>query len=107
MSISISEASRNLSHWVNQASYGRECVLLTSRGRVKAVIVGVEAFESLLGTQAIAHSQRMPIEQLRREFKQALAEAGYQTRQEILDLVQEVKLEIDAERQPLLVEQPA
>ena len=38
MSISISEASRNLSHWVNQASYGRECVLLTSRGRVKAVV---------------------------------------------------------------------
>ncbi len=107
MSISISEASRNLSHWVNQASYGRECVLLTSHGRVKAVIVGVEAFESLLGSQATTHRQRMPVEQLRREFRQALAEAGYQTRQEILDLVQEIKQEILAEQQPLLAEPQA
>lgn len=104
MSISISEASRNLSHWVNQASYGRECVLLTSRGRVKAVIVSVEAFDSLLGTQTTTRNRPMPVDQLRREFKQALAEAGYHTRQEILDLVQEVKQEIVAERQQMLVE---
>jgi len=98
MSISISEASRNLSHWVNQASYGRECVLLTSRGRVKAVIIGVEAFEALLGTQPTAANQRMPVAQLRREFRQALGEAGYQTKEEMLNLVQEVKRELAEER---------
>jgi prevent-host-death family protein len=102
MSVSISEASRNLSHWVNQASYGRECVMLTSRGHVKAVLIGVEAFEALLGAQT-ATRQSLPVAQLRHEFKQALAAAGYRTRQEILDLVQEVKAEISAERQPMPV----
>ncbi len=104
MSVSISEASRNLSHWVNQASYGRECVMLTSRGRVKAVLIGVDAFEALLGTQATLHHQAMSVEQLRREFRQALAAAGYHTRQQIVELVQDVKAEISAERQQASVE---
>lgn len=98
MAVSISEASRNLSHWVNQASYGRECVQLTSRGRVKAVIIGIEAFEALLGVQSAPANERMPVAQLRREFRQALAEAGYQTQDELLALVREVKQELAEER---------
>jgi PHD/YefM family antitoxin component YafN of YafNO toxin-antitoxin module len=88
------ESSRNLSYWVNQASYGRECVLLISRGRVRAVIIGVEAFETLLGAQSTATNQRMPVAQLRREFRQTLAEAGYQTKADLVALVQEVKREL-------------
>jgi prevent-host-death family protein len=106
MSISISEASRNLSHWVNQASYGRECVLLTSRGRVKAVIIGVEAFDALLGVQTTAANRPLPVAQLRHAFRQALAEAGYQTREEILALVQEVKRELVEERSTSSAETP-
>jgi len=98
MTVSISEASRNLSHWVNQASYGRECVTLTSRGRPKAVIISVEAFETLLGLQSPLTARRMPVEQLRQEFRQALTEAGYQTREDLVALVQDVKRELADER---------
>jgi hypothetical protein len=28
--VSVSKASQNLSHWTNQASYGRECVIVTA-----------------------------------------------------------------------------
>jgi hypothetical protein len=40
----------------------------------------------------------MSLEQLQQEFGQALAEAGYRTREEIVELVREVKRELAAER---------
>lgn len=94
MTVSISEASRNLSHLVNQASYGRECVMLTSRGRPKAVIIGMETFEMLLGVQSTATAKRLPVEQLRQELRQALTAGGYRTKEEIVALVQDVKREL-------------
>jgi prevent-host-death family protein len=98
MTVSISEASRNLSHLVNQASYGRECVMLTSRGRPKAVIIGMETFEMLLGVQSTATAKRLPVDQLRQELRQALAAGGYRTKEEIVALVQDVKRELADER---------
>jgi prevent-host-death family protein len=96
--ISVSETSRNLSHWINRASYGREIVVITSRGRAKAVMMGVDTFEDLIGLGDYAERDRMPLEQLREEFRQALIEAGYRTREDIVHLVHEVKAEIAAEQ---------
>ena len=42
----------------------------------------------------------MPPKQLEQELKQALSEAGYDSREKIIDLVQEVKREIALERRP-------
>ena len=96
--VSISEASQNLSHWINQASYGRECVIVTSRGRAKAVLIGVKAFEALIGVPDQTRQQALPLQQLRREFSQALAEAGYTTPDQIVDLVRDVKRQLVEER---------
>ena len=41
----------------------------------------------------------MPLEQFQQEFKQALIESGYDSREKIIKLVQEVKQEIAEERQ--------
>lgn len=98
--ISISEASQNLSHWINQASYGRDCVIVTSRGRAKAVLIGVEAFEALIGVPDQDRQGSLPVQDLRWEFRQALAEAGYQTPAEMVTLVREVKRELAEERIP-------
>lgn len=96
--ISVSEASQNLSHWINQASYGRECVIVTSRGRAKAVLIGVDAFEALIGVPEKTREPARAVDQLRREFHQALIEAGYGTSDQIVGLVQEVKRELADER---------
>ena len=96
--VSVSEASQNLSHWINQASYGRECVIVTSRGRAKAVLIGVEAFEAMIGVPNQAREPARSVEQLRREFGQALAEAGYRTPDQIVELVRQVKRELADER---------
>jgi prevent-host-death family protein len=96
--VSVSEASQNLSHWINQASYGRECVIVTSRGRAKAVLIGVEAFEAMIGVFDPGREPSRSVEQLRREFRQALAEAGYRTSDQIAELVREVKRELADEQ---------
>ena len=96
--VSVSEVSRNLSHWINQASYGRDCVIVTSRGRAKAVLIGVEAFEVLIGVPDQHRRRTLPVQQLRKEFSQALAEAGYTTPDQIVDLVCDIKRELAEER---------
>lgn len=96
--VSISEASRNLSHWINRASYGRDLVFVTSRGKAKAVIIGADTFAALVGMQEYAQRELLPPKTFRREFRAALAEAGYQTREELVALVYQVKQEMAAER---------
>lgn len=96
--VSVSEASQNLSHWINQASYGRECVIVTSRGRPKAVLLGVEAFEALIGVPEQEHQRPLPVQQLRRELRQALAEVGFATPEAVVGLVRNVKRELADER---------
>jgi prevent-host-death family protein len=96
--ISISEASRNLSHWINRASYGRELVVVTSRGKAKAVILGMEAFEALFGMEILSEEELTPLPQFQNEFWEATEDAGYKTRDDIVRLVREVRKEIADER---------
>lgn len=48
--VSIVEAKRDLSRVVNKAAYGHEPVIITSRGRPKAVLIGHEEFLRLTGS---------------------------------------------------------
>ncbi len=50
--LSIAEARRDLSRVVNTVAFGREPVVLTSRGRPKAVLLGHEEFLGLAGSGA-------------------------------------------------------
>ena len=97
-SIPISQASRNLSHWVNKAGYSREAVVLTSHGKPKAVILGIEDFETLLGISEYLEQTPIPLEELRQKFREALTQHGYTTRDQIIDLVRDVKKELAAEK---------
>lgn len=47
--VSIVEAKRDLSRLVNTAAFGGRAIILTSRGRPKAVLVGHEDFLKLAG----------------------------------------------------------
>jgi prevent-host-death family protein len=98
-SVRIADASRQLSQLVNRAAYGRELIVLTSRGQAKAVILGVEAFEDLIGMHKHAQRKLMPLDSLQQQLQQALIEAGYDSREKIVDLVQQVKQEMMTERE--------
>jgi len=45
--VSIGQVKRDISDLVNRVAYGREQVVLTSRGKPKAVLVSIEDFERL------------------------------------------------------------
>ena len=96
--VPISKASRNLSHWVNRAGYSGETVTLTSHGKPKAILIGVEQFKSLLGIDDIPEDESASWDELQATFRAAAEEKGIHTREQILDLIQEVKLEIAEEK---------
>ncbi len=50
--VSIVDAKRELSRVVNKVAFGHEPVILTSRGRPKAVLLGHEDFLQLTGGKA-------------------------------------------------------
>ncbi len=96
--VSIAEASRQLSQLVNRAAYGREVVILTSRGQAKAVLLGIDAFQELVGMREYARQELMPFDTFQRQFKQALFEAGYDTPEKIIAMVHQIKRDIADER---------
>lgn len=95
--VSVSEASRNLSHWINRAAYGQESIILESHGRPKAVLIGMEVFEELIRNHPDLRRKPMATDEFRADFRQALEEAGYRTADDIVRLIQEIKSEILAE----------
>lgn len=97
-SISIADASRQLSQVINRASYGREVVILTSRGRPKAVLIGLEAFQKILGMEGRA--ELASAQEIRLAFRKDLEEAGYASPEDIVGLVRSVKKEIANETLP-------
>jgi len=96
--VSISEASRQLSQLVNRAAYGREVLVLTSRGQAKAVLIGVDAFQELVGARQYTQRELMPLDTFQHRFREALSEAGYDTQDKIVDLARKVRSEVAAER---------
>lgn len=95
--VSISEASSKLSRLVNRAAFGNEIVVITSRGKAKAVLLGLDAFEELIGMREHAQRQLTPLDTFQQQFQEALAEAGYDTTDRVVELVREVKRELAAE----------
>ncbi len=98
-SISIADASRQLSQVINRASYGREVVILTSRGRPKAVLIGLDAFQQILGMEG--KTELASVKEIRQTFRQALEEAGYRSPEDIVAFVRSVKKEMAEEILPI------
>lgn len=101
--ISIADASRRFSQVVNRAAYGSEVVVLTSRGQAKAVLLGMSAFQALVGMGEYANRPLLPLETFQDQFSAALAEAGYDSREKIVDLVRDVKREMLADHEQMMV----
>ena len=99
MQVSIRELNQNVNTWINRAEQSRDCVLVTANdGQAKAVLIGIEAFEALLGIQPRQPDTALSLAEWQEQFRQALAAAGYHTREEMIALVRDVRRELAAER---------
>jgi prevent-host-death family protein len=92
--IDLSNASPDLAELVNRATDSQEIITLTNQGKKSAVLISAEAFEHLVGIQKYRQTELMPPDEFEQQFHQALVEAGYDSREKIIDLVREVKQEI-------------
>jgi prevent-host-death family protein len=76
---SVSELKRELSSLINQAAYGKERIVIMSRGRPKAALVSMEDLHVLEGMnqQEIRRASRMAaLEAARTVRAQVAAETG-------------------------------
>jgi len=46
--VSVSEVKADFSKYLNQAAYGHERVVITSRGKPKAILLGIEEMKRLV-----------------------------------------------------------
>jgi prevent-host-death family protein len=88
----------NLAELVDRATTSQEVITLTAHGERRAVLLSLEAFEYLVGLQRYRQQDLMPTNDFEQQFRQALAAAGYDSREKIIDLVREVKQEMYEER---------
>lgn len=95
--ISIDEASKHLAQIVEQATTSDEPVVLTSNGKATAVLLRLETYEALIAANKWLRQPTLPWSKLQVEFRQAVAESGYTSRERILQLVRETKQEAAAE----------
>lgn len=56
-SVSISQIKRDISELVNRVAYGRERIVLTSRGRPKAALVGLADLQRLQAAEEAAAAE--------------------------------------------------
>ena len=71
--VSIGEMKKRLSELTNQVAFGGKRVILTSRGRSKAVLVGLDDYELLKHWHSRTSSRREALQKVR-EHRQAILE---------------------------------
>ena len=97
--IDVNTTAPKLSDLVERATDSQEIITLKSGNQKKAVLISAETFEYLVGLNKYRRSETMPADEFEKGFHQALVDAGYDSREKILDLVREVKQELYEERQ--------
>ena len=87
----------NLAELVRQVSTNQSAIGLSVDGNQQAVILSLEAFKQLLSGKIHAEHGQLSEPEFHQQLQQALVEAGFDTREKIIDLVREVKREVAAE----------
>ena len=96
--IDVNSTAPELTDLVDRAASSQEIIALKSDNRKKAVLINAEAFEYLVGLNEYRRSETMPADEFEKGFHRALVDAGYDSREKILDLIREVKQELCEER---------
>jgi len=92
LEVSIGQVKRDISELVNRVAYGGERIVLTSRGKPKAVLVSVSDYEQIL-------AQRKNRFAVVRELRQAAPDLPQEeVEKEVAEAVKKVRAEDAADR---------
>lgn len=95
-SVEVSSAAPELAELVHRATTGKEVITLTDKGKESAVLLSLETFENLVGRQQ--QRAMMSQDEFQRQIQKDFADAGYDTKEKLIELVREVKQEMYEER---------
>lgn len=87
----------NLPELLRQVNTSHSAIGLSVDGQQQAVLLSLEAFKQLVGSKIHEEQGQLSESEFRQQFQQALVEAGFDTREKIIDLVREVKREVAEE----------
>jgi hypothetical protein len=87
----------NLIELVRQVNSNHSAIGLSVDGQQQAVMLSLEAFKQLISGRIGVEQGQLSESEFRQQFQQALVEAGFDTREKIIDLVREVKRDVAAE----------
>ena len=84
----------NLAELVRQVNANQGAIGLSVDGQQQAVILNLEAFKQLLGGKIYAEHGQLPEPEFHQQFKQALVEAGFDTREKMIALVRALEQDV-------------
>ncbi len=96
MTIEI-DAEHPLAKLVDRAIDEHEIITLKTKSQKKAVLLSLEAFEHLINMRSNQPSELMSDAEFHQQFHQVLVDSGYDSREKIINLIQEVKQEMAEE----------
>jgi hypothetical protein len=86
-----------LAELVRQVSASHGAIGLSVNGDQQAVMLSLKAFKQLLAGKVQADYGKLSEPEFHKQFQQVLVEAGFDTREKIIDLVRDVKREVAEE----------
>ena len=96
--VSIFEANNHLSELLLYSVSEQLPILLTEDGEAKGVLLNIKIFEALVHSWKYKNRDLMPLNELQVKLQRSFAEAGYESRDKLVELVQEIKREMVEER---------
>lgn len=88
--------NQELSQLIQQATSKREAITLVQEGQQKAVLLSLEMFQALIGISD--RREQLSNQGFAAMSRQLFTKSGYDSPDKIMQLIQEVKQELAAER---------
>ena len=88
--------NQELSQLIKQATSKREAITLVQEGQQKAVLLSLEMFQTLIGISD--RREQLSNQGFAAMSRQLFTKSGYDSPDKIMQLIQEVKQELAAER---------
>jgi len=92
--------NQELSQLIQQATSKREAITLVQEGQQKAVLLSLEMFQYLIGISD--RREQLSVEEFAAMSRQIFTKSGYDSTEKTMQLIQEVKQELAAEREKRL-----
>jgi len=92
--------NQELSQLIQQATSKREAITLVQEGQQKAVLLSLEMFQHLIGISN--RNEQLSVEEFASMSRQFFTKSGYDSTEKTMQLIQEVKQELAAEREKRL-----